>query len=427
MTAVAVTAAGVATGSEPGAVAAAEWAVIARRSPVLAGTASQYLQQIAVALRPASVTAADNTLRLFCRYLLSATEQSADGFAAVGRQDIEGFKIWLTTRRTAAGTPLTANTIRQRLGTLRTFFDRIIEWDWPDAPARTPIFSIDLPVVDDPLPRFLDDAQAARLLRAAWSDPDPLRRLVVLLLARTGIRAGELCTLAADAVVEMDGGHWLRVPLGKLHNDRYVPLHPQLIELLTAWQNSHDDHGTGLLLTRGSRPLNRHTVTRILNRVAAAAGLGHVHPHQLRHTLATQAINRGMRLEAIAAMLGHRTLRMTLIYARIANRTVADQYHSVSASVDALYADPDLPGTATTAMRRLQQEHRRMLGNGWCTRPRNLDCAFETICEGCGFFQTTIEFRPVLQAQHDHADRHDQPGRARLFKGLIDSTEPASA
>ena len=33
---------------------------------------------------------------------------------------------------------------------------------------------------------------------------------------------------------------------------------------------------------------------------------------------ATQAINRGMRLEAIAALLGHRKMEMTLIYARIA-------------------------------------------------------------------------------------------------------------
>jgi site-specific recombinase XerD len=40
-----------------------------------------------------------------------------------------------------------------------------------------------------------------------------------------------------------------------------------------------------------------------------------VHPHRLRHTLATQAINRGMRLEAIAALLGHRKMEMTLIYA----------------------------------------------------------------------------------------------------------------
>ncbi len=97
----AVAAAVTATGSEPGAVAAAEWAVIARRSPLLADTASQYLQQISVALRPASVVAADNTLRLFCRYLLSATAQPPTGFAAVSRQDIEGFKIWLTTRRGA--------------------------------------------------------------------------------------------------------------------------------------------------------------------------------------------------------------------------------------------------------------------------------------------------------------------------------------
>ncbi len=62
-------------------------------------------------------------------------------------------------------------------------------------------------------------------------------------------------------------------------------------------------------------------------------------------------------------------------------------------------------------MRRLCLEHRRMLGNGWCTRPAKVDCAFETICEGCGFFQTTIAFRPTLQAQHDDAAAKGQDGR----------------
>jgi hypothetical protein len=59
-------------------------------------------------------------------------------------------------------------------------------------------------------------------------------------------------------------------------------------------------------------------VTRFLHKAGAAAGLPHIHPHQLRHTLATQAINRGMPLEAIAAMLGHRSMDMTLRYAKIA-------------------------------------------------------------------------------------------------------------
>jgi site-specific recombinase XerD len=406
--------------------AARQWSQIAAGHPQLAATSARYLNQIAVSLSPASVTVADAALRMFCSYLV-AEQPHVGGFAAVGRGEVEGFKSWLV-RRPGRTEQLTANTVRQRLGTLRTFFDRIAEWDWADAPARTPIFSIDLPIVDDATPKFLDDAAAARLMRAASADPDPLRRLVVHLLARTGVRVGELCALSADAVTKVGDGWWLHVPVGKLHNDRYVPLHPQLVEMLADWTADYDPNGTGKLLVRANgRPLNRSAVQRILDRVARAAGLGHIHPHQLRHTLATQAINRGMRVEAIAAMLGHRTLRMTLIYARIANRTVADQYHSATEQVDALYDDPDLPGGETSAMRRLRQEHKRMLGNGWCTRPADLDCTFETICEGCGFFQPTIEFRPILQAQHDHADSHNQPARAKTYKRLLDTIETATA
>ena len=57
-------------------------------------------------------------------------------------------------------------------------------------------------------------------------------------------------------------------------------------------------------MQRGRR-IGRARVAAALNRAAAAAGIAHVAPHQLRHTLATQAINRGMSLEALAALLGH--------------------------------------------------------------------------------------------------------------------------
>ncbi|RSM57985.1 hypothetical protein DMB66_31275 [Actinoplanes sp. ATCC 53533] len=74
-------------------------------------------------------------------------------------------------------------------------------------------------------------------------------------------------------------------------------------------------------------------------------------------------------------------------------------------------------------MARLRREHHRLLGNGYCTRPPELDCAFEAICETCTFFQTSIAFRPTLQAQHDHAAAHDQPHRADLFTRLLDSLD----
>ena len=142
--------------------------------------------------------------------------------------------MWLAEQPGNKEHALSANTRGQRLRTLRVFFERIIEWDWPDAPARNPIIGGDIPTRPEPLPRFLDDRDAARLMAAARAATDPRDRLVVELLARTGLRAGELCELEADAVVGIGDGHWLRVPVGKLRNDRYVPLHPQLVELLAA-------------------------------------------------------------------------------------------------------------------------------------------------------------------------------------------------
>ena len=155
-----------------------------------------------------------------------------------------------------------------------------------------------------------------------------------------------------------------------------------------------------------------------------------MHPHRLRHTLATQAINRGMRLEAIAALLGHQKMEMTLIYARIANRVVADEYAQVSAKIDALYGQPPaLPADyETTGMARLRREaHARMLGNGLCTRPAELDCRLESACETCAYFRTGTEFLPILVRQRDHARDHGQTDRAALFDGLIQHAEAGPA
>jgi site-specific recombinase XerD len=395
-----------------------EWSLIALQRPLLAVTARAYLSQIAVSLRPRSVEAADNALRVFVAFL--DDHDDVKGFGDVRRFHIEAFKVWLAQRPTPRGTTLSANTIRQRLGTLRTFFDRIIEWDWDDAPTRTPIFSVDLPIVDDPLPKFLDDPTIARVLTAART-ADPLARVVVEVLAHTGLRVGELCDLEHDAVIEMGKAWWLRVPVGKLHNDRFVPLLPSLVALLAEWTATHANDRTGRMLTKDGQPLNRHQITRIVNRVAKDAGVGHIHPHQLRHTLATQAINRGMRLEAIAALLGHRSLRMTMTYARIANATVAAEYHAAADKVAALYRDHD----ETLEMRQLRQEHHRLLGNGWCTRPRGTDCVFEAVCEGCGFFATTIEFKPTLERQRDHAAARGDTAHQATYTKLLDTIEEA--
>jgi hypothetical protein len=116
------------------------------------------------------------------------------------------------------------------------------------------------------------------------------------------------------------------------------------------------------------------------------------------------------------------TLRGDAHYARIADKTVADEYFAVTEKVEALYDQPrrldaDDEGTE---MRRLRAEmHRRMLGNGSCARPVEMDCHLESICESCTFFVTTIEFRPTLQRQRDDAADKGQVGRQKIFDGLL--------
>ncbi len=137
-----------------------------------------------------------------------------------------------------------------------------------------------------------------------------------------------------------------------------------------------------------------------------------------------------MSLEAIAAMLGHKSLDMTLVYAKIANRTVAEEYFTVAEKVDALYASPaQLPADALGPnMARLNREHHRLLGNGYCVRPTIMDCEFENTCETCTYFTTgpssdppcsptrrrlrqrTNQTSPDLREPH----RHRRPHRSLL-------------
>jgi site-specific recombinase XerD len=402
-------------------------------APQVTSTMRRYLVQLTTFLSPRSVEVADQTLRQFARWITTCTDITV--VADIERRHVEDYKVWLADQPGQKDKRLAKNSQWHRLRMIRIFLERLIEWDWPDAPGRNPILHGDIPPRTEPIPKFLTDQQAAAFMAAAKAHPLARYRLVAQVLARTGLRTTELCELAADAVTRIGNDrYWLRVPVGKLRNDRMIPLHPEVVDLFTDWTATYATHirATGRLLADDHAPIDRRTVHRIVARIGATAGIDDMHPHRLRHTLATQAINRGMRLEAIAALLGHRSLEMTLVYAKITDRVVADEYASVCEQIDALYNTAATPGALpaeieTAAMVRLRQEaHARMLGNGLCTRPVELDCRMETICETCAYFDTGPEFVPVPLRQPDHARQHRQTDRANLYDNLISRAQDST-
>ncbi len=404
------------------------WAELTARAPLMVATMASYLDQLEVSARPSTVADAELTLRLFA-HRVTAIDPECVAVAGIAREHIEDFKRWLAARPGKKGKGLATITIRHRLSTMRTFFERIMEWEYDDAPARLLVYSSDFPALDEPLPKFLDDPTASKFMAALALDPNLRRRLMVELLARTGIRVGELGGLEDDAMVRYDGVDRLRIPVGKLHNDRHVPLLPMLVDLIVEYKALRGPSRSGHLLERDDGgPFDRRTVHRYVAAVAKRAGVGHVHPHQLRHTLATQSINRGMSLEAIAALLGHRSMDMTLTYARISDHTVAEQYFKVTEAVEAEYyglSSAPVAPTAVSGAQKPRPDHRRLLANGHCTRPALLDCVFESVCERCGFFETGPQFVTILKRQRKHADQRGQSDRSRLFDDLIEGVAEA--
>jgi hypothetical protein len=136
----------------PGGHAEAEWTQIAAAAPQVAAVMRRYLRQLGTFLAPRSVEVADSALRQLARWMITEA-----GLAAVGdirRDDIEDYKVWLAAQPRGGGQTITAETHRQRMRTVRQFFERIIEWDWPGAPPRNPVIAWDIPKKPEPLPKF---------------------------------------------------------------------------------------------------------------------------------------------------------------------------------------------------------------------------------------------------------------------------------
>ena len=79
-----------------------------------------------------------------------------------------------------------------------------------------------------------------------------------------------------------------------------------------------------------SRPLNAHSIGKILDGASRRAGIPHVNPHALRHSFATHLLENGADLRYIQALLGHSSLTTTQLYTHVAvghlKRTV-EQFH----------------------------------------------------------------------------------------------------
>ena len=201
-----------------------------------------------------------------------------------------------------------------------------------------------LPKIEKREADFLEPSEIAALLKAADDEP-PQSRMLIYLLAVSGGRRGEVLGLRWQNVNFMFGqihieqtvlyrknlGIYIDSPKNQ-KSDRFLKLPPEMVVLLKEYKvycdkfrqeigtafpdtitmpngsGTEQDFEPDFLFMQSKRlgyPMHPDTVNCILERVAAKAGLRHVHPHMLRHSAASTLIFSGLDVVSVAGYLGH--------------------------------------------------------------------------------------------------------------------------
>jgi len=169
----------------------------------------------------------------------------------------------------------------------------------------------------------LSARELGRLLAAAESNP---RDFAILnLMARAGLRVGEVVALEIDDIELGERSGWLTVRRGKGNKERRVPISADARRALRSWLNVRPKTESRLLfLSRSMGPLSPRDVQRMTAEYARRAKLQGVTPHTLRHTFATRAVEAGVDLATLQAILGHESINTTGRYLHPSGQRIAE-------------------------------------------------------------------------------------------------------
>jgi len=179
------------------------------------------------------------------------------------------------------------------------------------------------------LPVVLTPTQIASLISAVSS---AAVRTVLMLAYGAGLRVSEACGLRVE---DIDSRSMvLHIRHAKRGRERYVMLSPRLLEALREHWRERRPRGAWVFPGRGGKgTLSRRSVARALRKAARRVGIDdRVTPHTLRHCFATQLLEQGVDLRTVQVLLGHGSLRSTLLYVHVTTARV----RSVTSPLDRL-------------------------------------------------------------------------------------------
>lgn len=137
---------------------------------------------------------------------------------------------------------------------------------------------------------------------------------IITLLADAGLREGEIVHLRVEDVLLGERKGRVVICDAKGNKDRSVPLDKDSVDTIKAWLQVRPAGGAEMFLGKRGDMLQERGIQKLVAAVAVQAKIGHVSPHQLRHTAAYRWMAAGADLGKVAELLGHSSIDITRRY-----------------------------------------------------------------------------------------------------------------
>ncbi len=190
------------------------------------------------------------------------------------------------------------------------------------------------------------------------SKSDRRKRAIIVFLANTGVRSGELCMLKISNIDFQKGEMLIYGKGGGMKKPRVVPLPERLLEgrnypsiknYIQHWRPKPKDkkYNDFLFISPHGKPYSPNSIWNIVHEASVATGRSWIHPHSFRHFYATQLLRAGVNVRVVQRLLGHEKIETTARYLHVISDDLKEAVEKLPDFVRVKQAKPKNRGMST--------------------------------------------------------------------------------
>lgn len=253
------------------------------------------------------------TVRQYRYDLLNFNKWVRKGLEEILPEDIRGYMAYLKNERDYKN-----SSIARKLSCIKGFYKFLKRMGILE---KNPSEDIQRPKIPKRVPVYLTTEEMEDIFNYLSSKRESVSGkrdyAIVKVLYHTGIRVSELANLDFSDISNSNGRFFIKV-IGKGDKERLIPLHQNALEAIGYWEETRPKTlktEAVFINLKTLKRLSTRGIEKKLRSIVKQSGIEKpITPHKLRHTFATELLNRGANLKDIQDLLGHESLATTQIY-----------------------------------------------------------------------------------------------------------------